>query len=93
MAVALGARLRGSRGDQTSVPFVDLLTGFLAITGVSIIANFIGLAPGVLSPFGSLFSIAGLVIEYAAWTIGLGAALSTFASGRRTAPPPVPATA
>jgi len=93
VAVALGARLRGSRGDQTSVPFVDLLTGFLAITGVSIIANFIGLAPGVLSPFGSLFSIGGLVIEYAAWTIGLGAALSTFASGRRTAPPPVPATA
>ena len=91
VAVALGARLRGSRGDQTSVPFLDLLTGFLAISGVSIAANLVGLAPGVLSPFGSLFSIAGLVIEYAAWTVGLGAALSTFVMGRRgVTPPPVP---
>jgi hypothetical protein len=90
VAVAIGARLRGSRGEQTSVPFLDLLTGFLAITGVSIVANLVGLASGVLSPFGSVFSVAGLVIEYAAWTIGLGAALSTFVMGRRTAPPPVP---
>ena len=93
VAVAFGARLRGSRGDQTSVPFLDLLTGFLAITGVSIVANLIGLAPGVLSPFGSLFSIAGLLIEYVAWTIGLGAALSTFVTGRRAVTPPVPTAA
>ena len=94
VSVALGARLRGSRGDQTSVPFLDLLTGFLAITGVSIFANVVGVASGELSPFGSLISIAGLVIEYAAWTIGLGAALSTFVTGRRSVtPPPLPATA
>jgi hypothetical protein len=93
VAVALGARLRGSRGDRTSVPFLDLLTGFLAITGVSIFANFVGLASGVLSPFGSVFSIAGLVIEYAAWTVGLGAALSTFVMDRRRVTPPLPTAA
>jgi hypothetical protein len=92
VAVSLGARLRGSRGDETSVPFLDLLTGFLAITGVTIFAHFAAITPGVLGPFSWLLHTTGLVIEYVAWTIGLGAALSTVFAGRRAAmPPPVAA--
>jgi len=92
VAVSLGARLRGSSGDQTSVPFLDLLTGFLAITGVTIFAHFAALTPGVLGPFSGLLHTTGLVIEYVAWTVGLGAALSTLFAGRRAAvAPPVPA--
>ena len=92
VAVSLGARLRGSSGDQTSVPFLDLLTGFVAITGVTIVAHFAALTPGSFGTFGGLLHTTGLVIEYVAWTIGLGAALSTFFGGRRmAAPPPVPA--
>ena len=93
VAVSLGARLRGSSGDQTSVPFLDLLTGFLAITAVTIVAHFAALTPGVLGPFSWMLHTTGLVIEYVAWTIGLGAALSTFFAGRRVAaaPPPLPA--
>jgi hypothetical protein len=92
VAVSLGARLRGSSGDQTSVPFLDLLTGFVAITGVTIMAHFAALTPGSFGNFGGVLHTTGLVIEYVAWTIGLGAALSTFFSGRRlAAPPPVPA--
>ncbi|HEY7187003.1 MAG TPA: hypothetical protein VH436_10665, partial [Vicinamibacterales bacterium] len=84
--------LRGSSGDQSSVPFLDLLTGFLAITGVTIMAHFAALTPGSLGSFGWLLHTTGLVIEYVAWTIGLGAALSTCFAGRRAAaPPPVPA--
>jgi hypothetical protein len=93
VAVTLGARLRGSRGDRASAPYLDLLTGFLAITGVTIIAHFIGLAPGWISPFGWMVRTTGLLIEYVAWTIGLGAALSTLLVGRRFMPPPVPASA
>ena len=91
VAVSLGARLRGSSGDQTSVPFLDLLTGFLAISAVTIVAHFAALGPGVLGPFSWMLHTTGLVIEYVAWTIGLGAALSTFFAGRRGVPPPVPA--
>jgi hypothetical protein len=92
VAVSLGARLRGSSGDQTSVPFLDLLTGFLAITGVTIVAHFAALTPGSFGTLGWLLHTTGLVIEYLAWTIGLGAALSTFFAGRRAVtPPPVPA--
>jgi hypothetical protein len=94
VAVSLGARLRGSRGHESSVPMLDLLTGFLAITGVTIIAHFAALAPGSLRGFGWMLQTTGLVIEYVAWTIGLGAALSAFFMGRRRVPPPpVPATA
>jgi hypothetical protein len=92
VAVSLGARLRGSRGVESSVPMLDLLTGFLAITGVTIIAHFAALTPS-LGGFGWVLQTAGLVIEYVAWTIGLGAALSTFVAGRRRVPPPVPAPA
>jgi hypothetical protein len=92
VAVSLGARLRGSSGDQTSVPFLDLLTGFLAISAVTIFAHFAALTPGVLGPFSWMLHTTGLVIEYVAWTIGLGAALSTVFAGRRLAsPPPLPA--
>lgn len=93
VAVAVGARLRGSRGDHSSAPFLDLLTGFLAITGVTIAAHFIALAPGWMGPFAWVVQTAGLVIEYVAWTVGLGAALATLVVGRRFAPPPVPMSA
>ena len=91
VAVSLGARLRGSSGDQTSVPFLDLLTGFLAISAVTIVAHFAALGPGGLGPFSWMLHTTGLVIEYVAWTIGLGAARSTFFAGRRGLPPPLPA--
>jgi len=93
VAVALGARLRGSRGDASAAPLIDLVTGFLAITALTIVAHFIALAPGWLGPFGWMVRSAGLVIEYLAWTIGLGAALSTFFVNRSVVPPPVPRTA
>lgn len=92
VSVSLGARLRGSSGDQSAVPFLDLLTGFVAITGVTIMAHFAALTPGSSGSLGWLLHTTGLVIEYVAWTVGLGAALSTFFGGRRlAAPPPVPA--
>ena len=92
VAVALGARMRGSRGDDSSVPVLDLITGLLAITSVSIAAHFISLAPGSLSTVGWMIHGAGLLIEFVAWTIGLGAAVSTLVVGRRgLVPPPLPA--
>lgn len=91
VAVALGARMRGSQGDQSSVPVLDLITGLLAITGVSIVAHFISLAPGWLSTFGWMIHGAGLMIEFVAWTIGLGAAVSTLVARRAHVPPPLPA--
>jgi hypothetical protein len=93
VAVALGARMRGSQGNESSVPVLDLITGFLAITGVSIVAHFVSLTPGWLSGVGWMIHGAGLLIEFIAWTIGLGAAVSTLVVGRRTyaPPPPLPA--
>ena len=90
-AVCLGARLRGSSVATSSSLIADLLIGFVAITALTIIAHVISFGPGWLTPFGWMSRAAGIAVEYVAWTIGLGAALSgRFV--RSPAMPPMPAT-
>jgi hypothetical protein len=76
VAVCLGARLRGSSIATSSSLVADLLIGFVAITGLTIVAHVISLGPGWMTPVGWMTRAAGLAIEYVGWTIGLGAALS-----------------
>jgi hypothetical protein len=91
VAARLGARLRGSDFDYTTAPIGDLIVGFIAITACSVIAHVLALGPGWLSPTAVALGAVGLVIEYIAWTIGLGAAIaSIFGRQRSMPPPPVP---
>jgi hypothetical protein len=87
----VGARLRGSDVDYAAAPVLDMLVGFAAITVVTFTGHILALGPSWLSPFAWSLGAVGLLIEYVAWTIGLGAAIASF-FGRQpaTPPPPVP---
>ena len=90
VAACLGARLRGSSIERSSSLVADLVIGFVVISGLTIVAHVIAVGPGWMTPFGWMMRAAGIGVEYVAWTIGLGAALS----GRRVRPratPPMPA--
>jgi hypothetical protein len=75
-AACLGARLRGSSVATSSSLVTDVLIGFVAIAAVTIVAHVISLGHGWMTPLGWMTRAAGAAIEYVAWTIGLGAALS-----------------
>jgi hypothetical protein len=88
VAACLGARLRGSGIERSSSVVTDLLIGFVVISGLSIVAHVISIGPGWTSPIGWMMRAAGTAVEYVAWTIGLGAALSSrFVRPKATAPP------
>jgi hypothetical protein len=90
-AVSLGARLRGTTVARSSSLVADLVIGFVAITALTILAHVISFGPGWLTPFGWMSRAAGVAVEYVAWTIGLGAAISA-RFVRSPAMPQVPAT-
>jgi hypothetical protein len=91
VAACLGARLRGGSIATSSSLVTDLLIGFVAICGLTIVAHVIFVGPGWMTPFGWMTRAAGMAMEYVAWTIGLGAALSGRCVRPRATPPPVPA--
>jgi hypothetical protein len=91
VAVCLGARLRGSSAATSSALVADLLIGFVAITALTIIAHVISLGPGWMTPFGWMTRAAGIAVEYVAWTIGLGAAISGRLVRSPSMTPPLPA--
>jgi hypothetical protein len=87
VAVHIGAALRGRRADASRPRLFDVLLGFTAITAVTLFAEALALSSG--SPGGGFWSIrtVGWVIEWVAWTIGLGAALASLLGGRQPAAP------
>jgi len=91
VASCLGAWLRGGSIERSSSLVTDLLIGFIAISGLTLIAHVIAVGAGWMTPLVWMMRAAGVAVEYAAWTIGLGAALSgRFVRPRSTPPMPVP---
>lgn len=76
VAACLGARLRGSSIATSSSLVADVLLGMVAISALTIVAHVISLGPGWITSVGWMTRAAGIAIEYVAWTVGLGAALS-----------------
>jgi hypothetical protein len=93
VAACLGARLRGGGIATSSSLTTDFLVGFVAISALSIVANVIMVGPGWMTPLAWMLQAGGLVVEYVAWTIGLGAVLSGRAVRSNAMPPPMPASA
>jgi hypothetical protein len=95
VAAQLGGRLRGrSRHAQSDFIVFDVATGIMLLFTLTFISNLLAFWPSVLWPFSNTFSLAGFVVEYVAWTVGLGAAL--LAPLRRrwpVGPPPIPSAA
>jgi hypothetical protein len=89
-AVRLGRLLRGRSGMPGRPAVSDFLIGYTIIIAVTVAAHMTSLGLGWLSPVTSPMRSAGLLVEYLAWTIGLGAAVTSLFGARRIVPPPVP---
>ena len=77
------------RGDGT--PSVsDFLIGYAIIIAITVLGQLMALGLGWLSPVTWPMRSAGLLVEYVAWTIGLGAAVTSLFATPRIVPPPVP---
>ena len=89
VAVRLGRTLRG-RSAMAQPSVVDFLIGYAIIIGVTVIAQTAAYGLGWLSLATWPMRSAGLLVEYVAWTIGLGAAVMSLFSNRQVVPPPLP---
>ncbi len=88
VAVRIGRALRG--GDPAHASLVDFLVGYAVIIGVTVLGQLMAYGLGWLSPVAWPMRSAGLLVEFVAWTIGLGAAITSLFTERRIVPPPVP---
>ncbi len=77
VARVLGSAAEGRFGWQHDNPFVSVLIGVGLIMLVSFFASALGMAGGPLGVFAVILGILGFVLQYAAWTVGLGALLLT----------------
>ena len=97
-AMAVGRWFEARFDRSFTSPFVALLVGVAIIQSLSFIGEIFDALPGFLWIFAVMFGILGFVLQYAAWTIGIGA---VFLNGFRRqatasaspAPPPPPAPA
>ena len=93
-AMAVGRWFEARFDRSFDSPFVALLVGVTIVQGLSFVGEVFGLLPGFLWIFALMFGFAGFLVQYAAWTIGLGAVfLNGFrrprpASGAADPPPP-----
>jgi hypothetical protein len=67
-----------------------VLAGLLVIVLPTLVARLLGVGPDWMRSIALLVLAAGTVVEYVAWTIGLGAAIETGLGGWAVVPPPVP---
>jgi len=84
----VGRLITRRAGSHPATLFVTLVVGLAVIWALTLIARFVGLAGSPVRVVLGAVLLAGFVVEYAAWTVGLGAVLiSRF--GRRGRPQPV----
>jgi hypothetical protein len=72
-------------------PFALLVVGLLLIWGVTMVGRVLALPGGPFAWMAGLVLLVGFLVEYAAWTVGLGGALLTrFGRAGRLYPQPLP---
>lgn len=88
LACRLGEWVEDILGWHPGNAFLATAIGFVILLGPTLLARLVGFAP-----FGSAVAYAllavGLVVEFIAWTIGLGAAIITGLGRWYTVPPPI----
>jgi cytoskeletal protein CcmA (bactofilin family) len=95
VAYQVGRVLEGRFGSRPGGAFLTTIVGVLAIEAPSLIGHLLAVGGGFLHVFAMMFLLFGLIVRYAAWTVGFGAALLTAFANRpqrfRRQPPPAPA--
>lgn len=96
----LGALVGPRVGIQSESPYVQTAVGVAAVMLLSVLGRAFGMLGGPTGAFlGGLLGFAGAVVEYVAWTVGLGAAFWVLRRSRGRVPdepvapvPPAPPT-
>ena len=92
VAANIGSRLRGREAGVSGAPILDVLIGFALLSGLTLVAHTVAIGSGS-SPLIWMLRGSGWLVEWIAWTVGLGAALAAvFGSRHRVTPPPIPYT-
>jgi hypothetical protein len=88
VAARLGALTRGRFGEGTAV--MDVARGVTLLFVLTVVGRLLAVGPSSVWPLSMSFSVAGFVVEFLAWTVGLGAALlAPFGRRWRVEPPPL----
>ena len=90
LACRLGEWIEDRLGWHPGNAFLATGLGLLVIIGPTLVARVLNVAPGPFraAAFGLL--MVGLCVEFAVWTVGLGAAIITGLGRWQTVPPPLP---
>ena len=89
-AARVGASIRGDHTSWVEPRVGDFVIGFFVLTAVTIAGRVLAIGPAWLASVAPAMTSLGLLIEYCAWTMGLGAAVGAVLSGHRQTPPPIP---
>ena len=96
VAQGIGQRLGSGVGQGSRSAFVLFWLGLLLVMTPTLFGEALGLMPGPFGFFAVMIGIIGFVVEYIAWTTGVGAVILNRFGGDSVAvaggpPPPIPA--
>jgi len=89
LACRIGEWIEDRLGWQPRNAFVATAIGFIVLLAPTLAARFIGVASFGAAPAAFVLMMIGLTVEFFAWTIGLGAAITTGLGRWYTVPPPI----
>ena len=89
LACRLGEWVEDRFGWQPGNAFVATAIGALILVGPTLIARFVNVAIAAAWPLTMPLVAVGMIVEFVAWTMGLGAAITTGLGRWYTAPPPI----
>jgi hypothetical protein len=95
LACRIGEWIEDRLGWQPGNAFIATAIGFFVLLAPTLLARFVDVASDVAAPITYVLVAIGLIFEFIAWTMGLGAAISTGLGRWYTVPPridPAPAT-
>jgi len=89
LACRIGEWIEDRLGWQPGNAFVATAIGFVVLLAPTLLARFVAVASFGAAPLTFLLMTIGLAVEFLAWTIGLGAAITTGLGRWYTVPPPI----
>lgn len=91
LACRLGEWIEDRLGWQPGNAFLATAIGFVVLLAPTLLARVLNVASDSVGPLTWALVMLGLTIEFFAWTIGLGAAITTGLGRWYTVPPPITA--